>query len=195
LKKRYDATYYHDSNVIVDSSDNRRVVYQFIEDNPGVHIRKIIKSLGLAAGDTQYHLDKLQREGWIKSLKIGAHRHYYPADITDEKDEVVLAFLMHDTARDILVRLIEHPGSTQGDIARFKQLSAPTINWYMSRLISAGIVVGVREGRIIRYFIQDIGGLIDTLIDYYPDIWNSIASRLVGMFVRISSERLKKNNK
>jgi hypothetical protein len=65
----------------------------------------------------------------------------------------------------------------------------------MSRLISAGIVVGVREGRIIRYFIQDIGGLIDTLIDYYPDIWNSMASRLVGMFVRISSERLKKNNK
>jgi predicted transcriptional regulator len=187
--KRYAPHRY--SNVIIDSSDNRRVVYQFIEDNPGVHTRKIIKSLGLAAGDTQYHLDKLQRKGWIKSLKLGAHRHYYSADVTDEKHEVILAFLMHDTARDILVHLIEYPGSTQGDVARFKQLSAPTINWYMSRLIPAGIVVGVREGRIVRYFIQDVESLINTLIDYYPDIWNSMASKLVEMFVRISSERLR----
>lgn len=111
-------------------------------------------------GLTQYHVDILQREGLIRSMKLGMYKHHYPIDINDERLEVILAFLIHETARDILVYLIEKPGSTQGDIAKFKHVSAPTISWYMSRLISVGIINSNREGKIIRYYIRDMGYLI-----------------------------------
>ena len=56
------------------------------------------------------------------------------------------------TARDVLIYLIEHAGSTQSDIANFKNFSAPTINWHMSRLIEAGIVTFHREWKTVAVF-------------------------------------------
>ena len=178
---------YRKNNSIIGTSDNRQLICEYIKNNPGVHLRKIVKDLALPMGLAQYHLDILQREGLIRSMKLGMYRHYYSIDINDERLEVVLAFLMHETARDILVYLIEKPGSIQGDIAKFKQVSAPTINWYMSRLISARIVIGIKEGKIVRYFVLDLEYIIHILRKYYPDAWNSLASKLIETFVRVSS--------
>lgn len=180
---------YLNNNSIIDTSDNRQFICKYIKNNPGIHLRKIVKDLALPMGLTQYHLEILQKEGLVRSMKLGMYRHYYSADINDEKCQVILAFLMPETARTILVYLIEHPGSTQGDIAKFKQVSAPTINWYMSKLISAGVVISIREGRIIRYFLQDVGYLIHIVRNYYPNVWNGMASKLVEMLVRVSSVR------
>lgn len=180
---------YYNSNSIIGTSENRRSIIEYIKNNPGAHLRRIVKDLSLPMGLAQYHLDVLQREGMIRSLKLGMYRHYYSIEINDQRHEVVLAFMTHEMARDILIYLIEHPGSTQGDIAKFKHVSAPTINWYMTRLISAGMVFSIREGKIIRYYIQDIRYLIHILQNYYSDIWNIMASKLVEIFVRVSSAK------
>ena len=68
-------------------------------------------------GDTQYQLYVLEKEGRIKSRRIGQHRHYYPVTILNEQHELILAFLRQETTRDILVYLIEHPGCTQQGLA------------------------------------------------------------------------------
>ncbi len=100
---------------------------------------------------------------------------------------MVLAYLIHKTARDILVYLIEKPGATQTDIAKFKQVSAPTISWHMSRLTSVGIIITMREGKIIKYYIADARYLIYVLQNYYPEVWKSMASKLIEIFVRVAS--------
>jgi len=168
--------------------ENRRRIYGYIQDNPGVHLRKIRKELGLAMGDMQYHLSLLEKSGQIKSRRIGMHRHYYPVTVPDERHEVIFAFLGQETARDILVYLIEHPGSTQGDIADFKNFSSPTISWHMSRLVESGIVTSTKEGRTVRYFIKgDVRGITDFLRTHQPNVWNKLASRLADTFIELSS--------
>ena len=175
------------------TSENRRYIYEHILMNPGVHLRKICKETGLAMGDTQHHLFVLEKEGRIKSRKIGQqkHRHYYPTTLINEQHELILAFLRRDTARDILIYLIEHAGSTQSDIANFKNLSAPTINWHMSRLIEAGVVIGNREWKTVRYFIKDPESLIDSLKNYFPAVWSSLSDRFAKLFIQISTGRRK----
>jgi predicted transcriptional regulator len=161
--------------------------------NPGIYLRKICKETGLAMGDTQHHLFVLEKEGRIKSRKIGQHkhRHYYPITIINEQHELILAFLRQDTARDILIYLIEHAGSTQTDIANFKNLSAPTINWQMSRLIEAGIVIVHREWKTVQYFIKDPESLTDSLKSYFPTVWNNLSDRFAKLFIQISTGRKK----
>jgi predicted transcriptional regulator len=78
--------------------NNRERIYEFIERNPGTHLRKIIAEFGLAMGHTQYHLNILEKSGRIKSTKSSLHRYYYPAAIVDGKYEVLLAFLRQETA-------------------------------------------------------------------------------------------------
>ncbi|MDQ6863850.1 MAG: winged helix-turn-helix transcriptional regulator [Thermoproteota archaeon] len=184
-----------------DNTGNNKIrLYRYIQYYPGSHLRKIVKDVGLAMGDTQYHLDILEKSGKIKSRRIGLHRRYYPVAIHDETSEIILAFLRQETSRDILVYLIEHPNSTQGDIANFKHFSSPTISWHMSKLIEAGIVMSARQWKVVRYSIKEdiLRNIASNLKTYHPSVWNNLASRLTELFLELSissgtTSKLKQN--
>lgn len=172
-----------------EASRNRKVISEYIRNSPGAYLRKISKDLGMAMGDTQHHVSVLEREGLIRSLKYGLYRHYYSIEIDNTQHQAMLALLMQNTTRDILIHLVEYPGSGQSDIAKFKQMSSPTINWHMSRMISLSVIIGIRDGKFVRYFIQDIRGLIYVLENYYPDIWRNLAPKLVEVFVKAATAK------
>ncbi len=191
LATRRNRIDYPDDDYAIDNIPyNRLQIYNFIKENPGTHLRKINKDLGIAMGDTQYHLAILEKSGRIKSRRIGMYRHYYSADILGDKEETLLAFLRQETPRDIIIYLLEHPGSTQSDIANFKHFTAPTINWHMSKLVDAGIVLREKEGKYVKYTLQgDLKGLAYFLKIYHTDIWNKLAGRLAELFLELSTIR------
>jgi DNA-binding MarR family transcriptional regulator len=172
-------------------SEKKLYIYKYVVNTPGVYLRRICKELGLAMGDTQYHLSVLEKEGRIKSRKISQHRHYYPITILGEQNELTIAFLRQETARDILIYLIEHPGSSQQDIANFKNVSAPTIKWHMSKLIESGIIIVTKQGKEVRYFIKDSKSLTYCLKNFMPNMWGDLADRFAELFVEISLDRRK----
>jgi predicted transcriptional regulator len=99
-----------EDNKIEYSSENKLYIYKYIVNYPGFHLRKICRELRLAMGDTQYQLSMLEKESKIKSRRVGNHRHYYyPLTIPNELNELILAFLRHETIRDILIYLMEKP--------------------------------------------------------------------------------------
>jgi predicted transcriptional regulator len=148
------------------SSENKLYIYKYIVNYPGVHLRSICRELGLAMGDTQYQLSILEKEGRIKSKRVGNHRHYYPVTIPNEQNESILAFLRQETIRDILIYLMENPGSNQKSLANFKNVSAPTIKWYMSKLIESKLVMATKEGKIVKYFINDPPNITSSLKNF-----------------------------
>ena len=176
------------------SSENRLYIYKYIVNYPGIHLRKICRGLGLAMGDTQYHLSILEKEGRIKSKIVGNHRHYYPLTIPNEQNELILAFLRQEIIRDILIYLMENPGSTQKSLANFKSVSAPTIKSHMSRLIESELVMAARKGKIVKYFIKDPRSLTSSLKNYMPALWNSLVNRFAEKFFEISFVKAKDNN-
>jgi predicted transcriptional regulator len=176
-------------------SENKLYIYKYILNTAGVHLRKICRELGLAMGDTQYHLSILEKEGRIKSRKIDNHRQYYPVTIPNEQNELFLAFLRQETTRDILVYLMENPGSTQQDLASYKNVSSPTVKWHMYRLIESDLVLVAREGRVVKYFIKDPRNLTSSIKDFMPTLWDSLANRFAEKFLEISLVRPKDNNR
>ena len=48
-----------------DDSEVRSKIYDYIEKNPGAHLRMISRDLRLGMGATQHHLDVLVRSGRI----------------------------------------------------------------------------------------------------------------------------------
>jgi predicted transcriptional regulator len=171
-------------------SENRADIYNYILLNPGTYLRKIFKDVGLAMGDTQYHLSVLEKKGYVKSRKVGKHRYYYPMLVNSGAEELILALLRQTTTRDILVYLIENIGATQSDLSNFKHFSKPTIYWYMKRLISSGLVVGFKEGNVIRYYVRDISSLTECIRKYMPDTWMNLASKFADMYLNITKKIL-----
>ena len=170
-----------------DESENRIIICDYIKKNPGAHLRMITRELEMGMGATQHHLDVLERSGKIRSKRINIYRHYYAVEIL-EAEHNILAFLRQETARDILIYLMEYSCSTQSDIANFKSFSAPTISWHMSRLEEAGLVISVKEGRTIKYSISNIQNVAAAIKDYHPNIWDKLLSRFADLFIQLSSD-------
>jgi predicted transcriptional regulator len=176
-----------------DDSEIRFQIYEYIKKNPGAHLRMITRELQLGMGATQHHLDVLERSGKIKSRRINVYRHYYAVEVL-ETDHHLLAFLRQETARDILIYLLENPRSTQNDIVTFKGFSAPTINWHMSRLEQAGLVKSTKEGRAVKYAILDSQSVAAALKTYHANIWDKLLSRFAELFIQISSDTKKEED-
>jgi predicted transcriptional regulator len=176
----------------IDISQNRRDIYNYILLNPGTYLRKIFRGVGLAMGDTQYHLSVLEKKGCVKSRKVGKHRHYYPISVKSGRDELILVFLEQAVTRNILVYLIENIGATQSDLSNFKHFSTPTIYWYMKRLINSGLVIGVKEGNVIRYYVKDICSLTECIRRYMPDTWIRLASKFADMYSNVTKLLIEK---
>ena len=174
---------------------NKERIYQYIANNPGCHLRKISKDLGLAMGDTQHHLKTLEKTALIKSRRIGVFRRYYTVSIYGERLESLLAILRQEVPRDIIVFLIENPGATQAEIAKYKGFSAPTINWHMSRLIEIGLVSSHKEGKFLNYRIEgNIKDVTAIIRRYYPSIGSKLSNRLADLLLDISAASRTESN-
>jgi DNA-binding transcriptional ArsR family regulator len=58
--------------------NTRKMVYEHIMENPGVHYRAILYNLDLKMGILSHHLKVLENEEYIKSVPDGLYRRYYP---------------------------------------------------------------------------------------------------------------------
>jgi len=170
-------------------SNNRSRIYEYIKNHPGTHLRKLSKNLVIAMGDTQHHLGVLDKLGLIKSRRKGMYKVYYTVSILRKRDEDILAVLQQETPRDIILHLVENPGSTQGEISKYMRLTAPTINWHMSNLINAHLVTSYKDGRYVKYFIEgNVNDIVGLLKLYYPTVWSKLSDRLAEIFLDLASD-------
>ena len=172
-------------------TNNRELVYRYIETYPGSHLRKISKELSLGVGDIQHHLNFLERSGSIRSRRMNIYKVYYVVSILEERQESILAILRQETPRTILLYLIENPGASQGEIAKHLGFAPPTINWHMARLMEIGLVYNRKDGRFVKYNIKgDLKEITALLRSFYPTIWDKLSIRLVDLFLDISASTL-----
>ena len=162
-------------------------ILRFIEENPSCHLRKIKKELDLAMGTVQYHLDRLEKAGRITSQKQGFHKHYFLVGAFEENEKQLLEVLSNETAREILMFVIEQNCPSQTEISKHIGISSPSISWQIKRLQDYGIIDEIKEGKFKRYKLHgDSKQFVALLKNYYPNIWNMWSSRLAEIFLSLS---------
>jgi len=176
-----------------ESDDTVDKVLCFIQDNPGCHLRRIKREIGISMGTVQYHLHKLEKMGRVTSTRRGLYKYYFPAGLFRENEKEILEVLTHETARKILMFIIEQKNPTQTDIVNNVRISARSISWHVGRLIALKMIKEIKDGKYKRYQLQDDANDILTLLrSYYPNVWDKWSMRVVEMFLSLSSsEELK----
>jgi DNA-binding MarR family transcriptional regulator len=169
----------------------QRTILEFITTHPGVHLREICRALGLAMGDVQYHVARLERDHRITSARRGLYRFFYPANLFGERQRAVLSILSMDTPRELLLLIIEHPGSSQVSLAAATELSQPTVSWHLKRLVELGIVGRQQEGRVVKYNVEGGEEIAAFIRTYHPTVWERWSSRLADIFIAYSGEEEK----
>jgi predicted transcriptional regulator len=171
------------------SSGNVPKILQYISDNPGCHLRQIKRELNMAMGTIQYHLNLLEKQGKISSERHNLYKYYFPIGLFEQNERDILKILNQETAREILLSILEKKNPTQTDIANTMQITSPSINWHLKRLLELGLILEIRDGKFKRYtFAIDTKYITSLMKNYHPDIWNKWSNRLAEMFLSLSRE-------
>jgi predicted transcriptional regulator len=177
------------------SGETSERILQFIQNNPGCHLRKIREMIGISQGTVQYHTDRLEKMGRITSTRSGFYKYYFPVGIIQNNEKEILQILRQETARQILMFIVERQAPTQTDIVNSIGISASSVNWHMKRLIELRLVEKIREGKYKRYQLQDrkvSSKYITALMrNYYPAIWEKWSDRLIEIFLSMSRSETK----
>jgi len=147
--------------------------------------------MGISMGTVQYQLGKLEKAGMITSTRRGLYKYYFPVGLFKENEKEILEVLTQETARKILMLIIEQKSPTQTDIVNSIGISARSVSWQVGRLIDLQIIREVKDGRFKRYQLHECDPrFIITLIrNYYPSIWDKWSIRVVEMFLSLSTGR------
>ena len=143
----------------------------------------------MSMGTTQYHLNLLEKQGKVSSERHNLHRYYFPIGLFEQNQRDILKILNQETAREILLIILERKNPTQTDIADTIGLSSASVNWHIKRLIELGLILENKDGKFKRYsFGIDTKHIVYIMKNYHPNIWNKWSDRLAEMFLSLSKE-------
>ncbi len=130
----------------------RGQIYGYIQANPGAHYNAIIQDLGLRNGVGAYHLKVLEREGFIKSMKDGIYKRFYPSNMRIPEKRLHLSRVQ----KDILDTIQKHPGVTQKQVSKLLDESKQVVNYNVKVLETAGLIRVEKVGRETACFAGNV---------------------------------------
>lgn len=172
-----------------EPSSNTGKVLQYIQENPACHLRQIKRELNMAMGTIQYHLNLLEKQGKVSSERQNLHKYYFPIGLFGQNERDILKILNQETAREILLIILEAKNPSQTDIAKSIKLSSASVNWHIKRLIELGLILEQKEGKFKKYSLGiDSKNIVSLMKNYHPNMWNRWSNRLAEMFLSLSKE-------
>lgn len=130
-------------------NEHRDRVYKLIQEKPGLGVTEIAALSGLGWGTTIYHLDRLERVGFIAPEKGGLHKCYFPVGTIARETRKGIGALKADTTRNVAELLLARPGLTQTELCETLGLSPSAASKQVSKLETAGLVRRERDWKTV----------------------------------------------
>lgn len=162
--------------------DSRRLIYEYIRETPGAHLRKVHRGVALPFGQVLYHLAYLEKNGLIVVKKDGKFNRYFVKNIFRKEEKDMLAVLRHDVPRRIAILLMFRPRLTHKDVLAYVDVSPSTLSFHLQKMVDAGILAKETHGRESFYWVADEKTCAKVLIlhresfdsevvDRFADVW------------------------
>lgn len=129
---------------------------RLIQANPGLSLQEIGARIRLARGPTQWHLDKLERNGYVARVRHGGESLFFPRSMPPQQAKA-LAALRHPSRRDLLALAARHPGLRPSEASRALNLGPPTIRHHARSLLELGLLGQVGHGNAVTYLPTPLG--------------------------------------
>lgn len=163
--------------------ENRRLIFEYISNNPGTHQRKISRDLDMHYSTLRYHLDYLEEKGIIVSQMENNLKIYFASGKLDAKEKKLTTLLQQKRFRDIILVVIDDPGSTSSQISDKLSVKPTTVSKYMNILEDRGVLYHMKTGREKRYFINDEKSVIGLLMTYKKSFLDSFVDNVLVLYL------------
>lgn len=120
-------------------SDTREQIRAHVRANAGIHFNELVRESAYAPGQIQYHVRRLIDAGDLVREECYGQTHYYPPRY-DEWERGALALFRRETAREIVVYLIEHEPCRPAAVADDIGIARSTLEYHVDHLVERDIV-------------------------------------------------------
>lgn len=136
-------------------NETRRRIFDQVRQRPGQSIAEIATTIGVSHSTASYHLERLMEFNLLAATQDGNKvRFFVNGGMFTEEERRVLAALSNGETRRVLAIILANPGSYRAELTALLHVSSPTVNWHLSRLLAAGLVIEEPRGRN-RYLFAD----------------------------------------
>jgi len=159
--------------------DTRRRVFEFVNRNPGCHLREIQRGLEMPIGLLNFHLGYLETNELLTSKTDRYYKRYYAEGRLSSQEKRILSSLRQENPRRIILHLLLHPSSGHGEMLEVLGFKPSTLSFYLKDLLSKGIVYQRKEGRRRFYTIPEPDMVVRVLITYRPSFLDTLVDRFL----------------
>ena len=162
-------------------NETRRQIRDRVHENAGIHFNELVRESEFAPGQIQYHVRRLlERDDLVRSEFYG-QTHYYPPEY-DAWERAALALFRRETAREIVVYLIEHEPVPPATVAEDLGIARSTLEYHLGRLVERDVVAKEYDDRNrVTLRLATPGRTAPLLSDVEP----TVPDRLVDRFTRL----------
>lgn len=162
-------------------TDHRQRLAETIAVLPGIHFNELVRRLDLAPGQVQYHVRALLEDGAIVRTPVYGRTHYFPPHY-DPFQRGALALCHRETARDVLLCLLETEARDPASVADDLGIARGTLEWHLTHLVEQGLLEKRRdEHDRVELVLTRPEATLRLLADIEP----ALPERLVDRFTRL----------
>lgn len=164
--------------------DERSVRERMLEEvrrHPGSSARDLQRHLGLAWGETAYHLDRLFRTGALRRERGGWRDYYFPPELT-WVDRRILQSLRSPAERALLLAVLQKPGSSYAELVQATGLGRSTASFHLRRLTELGRLSIEGVGMEKRFTVVESERTRALLAQYAASFGDELVDRFVDAF-------------
>lgn len=133
---------------VLDHATRERI-HETIQGNPGIHFSGLRRMLDMPNGTLVHHLRTLEREGLLKTERVGGRLHFYAIG---ERARMAVGL---SPRQDVILRsLVRRPGIAQAELARHLGVSRQALHQHLAPLRDLGLVADLPHGRTRRLYLD-----------------------------------------
>ena len=129
----------------------RGMIRGYICADPGIHFNELLHRLKLGNGAAVHHLQALEREGIIRSIRDGSLKRFYPGEMRT----VDMPLRLSGMQKLILQTVQRQEGLSQVRIAALLDASYLTVHRHIARMVGMGVLRLERHGMGTRCYLAN----------------------------------------
>ena len=136
-----------------DVLDNRvrYLIHGTIDENPGIHFNALLEQLELPNGSGVYHLEVLEREHFITSVRDGRLKRFYSTNSSIPDSHRMTPEQVRSGTLALIAR---RPGISQKEIIEELGVDRDTVGYHLRELVREGRITDSRSGKYVVYLIN-----------------------------------------
>jgi len=120
--------------------ETRRRIYNYIKENPGLHLRELARRLNLSYYNLDYHINYLKKLDLVEVKTENSYSRIYVSNIIGTEEKAILNVFQQKVPRFILTSFLIFKVRTQKELSEDLEKHPTTIKFHLKKLVDLGVV-------------------------------------------------------